>query len=70
MHDTALASGKLFSNNYGSQGNIVLDIGGKNTYGNVDGTLRRFFEDSGMKYISLDIEHDISVDIVVKPGDK
>jgi SAM-dependent methyltransferase len=70
MHDTALIAGKLFCHNYGSPGKVVLDIGGKNVYGNADGSLKRFFEDIGMKFICVDIEDDKSVDIVVKPGDK
>lgn len=66
MHDTALICGKLFADLYGCEGKIVLDIGGKN----VNGSLRSFFENLGMKYICLDIEDDESVDIVVKPGEK
>jgi len=66
MHDTALISGKIFADTYGSLNKVVLDIGGKN----VNGTLRNFFEEKGMKYICLDIEKDSSVDIVIDPGDK
>lgn len=66
MHDTALISGKFFAEVYGGLNKIVLDVGGKN----VNGSLRVFFENLGMKYICLDIEEDSSVDIVIKPGDK
>jgi SAM-dependent methyltransferase len=66
MHDTASIAGNLFAKKYGDVNKTVLDIGGKN----VNGSLRSFFEDLGMKYICLDIEEDSSVDIVVKPGDK
>lgn len=66
MHDTALISGKFFAELYGGLNKIVLDVGGKN----VNGSLRVFFENLGMKYICLDIEEDSSVDIVIKPGDK
>jgi SAM-dependent methyltransferase len=66
MHDTALKSGELFAELYGSLNKLVLDIGGKNW----NGSLRDFFEKLGMKYICVDIESDSSVDIVVKPGDK
>ena len=64
MHDTALISGKLFAEKYGSKDKVVIDIGGKN----VNGSLRSYFENLGMKYICLDIEEDSSVDIVIKPG--
>jgi len=66
MHPTALASGNYFAYCYGGQKKVVLDIGGKN----VNGSLRIFFENLGMKYICLDIEEDSSVDIIIKPGDK
>jgi SAM-dependent methyltransferase len=66
MHETALICGKLFAECYGSQNKVVIDIGGKN----VNGSLRMFFENLGMKYICLDMEEDSSVDIVVKPGVK
>lgn len=66
MHDTALMSGNLFGETYGSKDMIVLDIGGQN----VNGSLRSFFENKGMKYICLDICKHESVDIVIKPGEK
>ena len=66
MHDTAMMSGKFFAELYGGENKVVLDVGGKN----VNGSLRSFFENLGMKYICLDIEEDSSVDIVIKPGDK
>jgi len=70
MHDTSLQSGSYFADCYGGPNKIVLDVGGRNVYGNVDGSLRRFFENLGMKYICLDMEECSSVDIVVKPGDR
>jgi SAM-dependent methyltransferase len=66
MHDTALASGILFSKCYGGLDKVIVDIGGKN----VNGSLRSHIEALGMKYICLDIEEDSSVDIVINPGDK
>jgi len=66
MHDTAYASGTLFGQCYGGIGKVVVDIGGQN----VNGSLRDFFLNLGMKYICVDIEPHTSVDIVVKPGDK
>jgi len=64
MHDTALYGGAAFSQIYGRYDKIVVDIGGKN----FNGSLRRFFEEKGMKYICVDMEEDESVDIIVKPG--
>lgn len=66
MHDTASKSGELFAKSYGGVGKVVVDIGGQD----VNGSLRGFFENLGMKYICLDIQEHTSVDIVVKPGDK
>ena len=66
MHFTASVAGNLFSSTYGGVNKVVLDIGGKN----VNGSLRSFFEEKGMKYICVDLEEDSSVDIVIKPGDK
>ena len=66
MHETALISGKLFAEKYGGSNKTVLDIGGRN----VNGSLRSFFENLGMKFICLDMEEHSSVDIVIKPGDK
>jgi SAM-dependent methyltransferase len=66
MHDTAYVCGKMVAHYYGGKDKMVLDIGGKS----VNGSLRSFFEELGMKYICVDIEEDISVDIVVNPGDK
>jgi hypothetical protein len=50
MHESALISGKAFAEVYGKEGNIVVDIGGLN----VNGSLRKFFEDLKMKYICID----------------
>lgn len=66
MHDTALLSSAFFAETYGSPGKVVVDIGGKN----VNGSLRKFFEAKGMKYICIDLEVDPSVDIVIQPGSK
>ena len=66
MHETSLQSGRAFSETYGAPGKIVVDIGGRN----VNGSLRAFFVEKGMKYICVDMEAHSSVDIVVKPGDK
>jgi predicted SAM-dependent methyltransferase len=66
MHHTALMGGKFFAEKYGEVDKVVLDIGGLN----VNGSLRPFFENLGMKYICLDINQHKSVDIVINPGDK
>ena len=66
MHDTALISGMLFSETYGEKGKVVIDVGGQD----VNGSLRKFFVERGMKYICLDIVEHPSVDVVIKPGDK
>ena len=66
MHYTALMSGKLFSETYGSLDKIVVDIGGQD----VNGSIRSFFTEKGMKYISVDMVEHSSVDVVVKPCEK
>lgn len=66
MHETSLISGKAFANSYGLQNGLVVDIGGRD----VNGSLRPFFEEKGMKYICVDMEADPSVDIVVHPSEK
>ena len=66
MHFTSLKSGQAFSETYGIQNGIVLDIGGKN----VNGSLRPFFEQKNMRYICIDIESDPSVDIISPAGEK
>ncbi len=66
MHDTSLKCGKAFSESYGIQNGLVIDIGGRD----VNGSLRSFFEEKGMKYMCIDMEEDNSVDIVVPPGEK
>jgi len=66
MHYTALVSGKSFANTYGKTGMLVLDIGGLN----VNGSLREFFTNLGMKFVCIDMEKHPSVDIVVQPGEK
>jgi SAM-dependent methyltransferase len=69
MHDTSLLAGSNFSEIYGSSGKVVIDIGGMDVY-NCGATLRKFFEEKGMKYICVDLEPHSTVDIVVKPGEK
>ena len=66
MHLTAFVSGSAFSEIYGGKGKTVVDIGGLD----VNGSLRSFFTEKGMKYICVDIDEHPSVDIVIKPGDK
>lgn len=66
MHYTSLMSGKAFSETYGIQNGTVIDLGGRN----VNGSLRKFFEEKGMKFICIDMEPDKSVDIVIPPGEK
>lgn len=66
MHYTALKCGEAFAETYGEKNKIVIDVGGKN----VNGSLKEFFINKGMKYICVDIEVHESVDIVIKPGDK
>lgn len=66
MHYTSLKSGHAFANTYGSTSGLVIDIGGRN----VNGSLRSFFEDKGMKFLCVDMEADKSVDIVTPPGEK
>ena len=66
MHSTSLISGKSFSETYNIEGGIVLDIGGRD----VNGSLRSFFEEKGMKFICIDMEADPSVDIILPPGEK
>jgi SAM-dependent methyltransferase len=66
MHYTSLISGKAFSQSYMVHDGLVVDIGGRN----VNGSLRIFFEEKGMKFICVDMEEDPSVDIVIPPGEK
>lgn len=66
MHESSLIAGKLFADTYGKSGMIVVDIGGQD----VNGSLRSFFIERGMKYICVDMEKHPSVDLVVAPGEK
>jgi len=66
MHYTSLKSGQAFSESYGIPNGLVVDIGGKN----VNGSLRPFFEQRGMKFVCIDMEAHESVDIVTPPGEK
>ena len=69
MHDTAYHSADFFAKVYGTQGALVVDIGGMN----VNGSVKSCFTNKNMNYICIDMEKDTinnSVDIVVKPGEK
>ena len=66
MHYTSLVSGSAFAMSYGFNGALVVDIGGRD----VNGSLRHFFEERGMRFICVDMEPDPSVDIVTPPGEK
>jgi SAM-dependent methyltransferase len=66
MHDTSMISGATFAEIYGGKNKVVVDIGGAD----VNGSLRKYFESLGMKFICVDLEESSSVDIVIKPGDK
>ncbi|ARF12378.1 methyltransferase [Klosneuvirus KNV1] len=66
MHDSSLIAGKLFAELYGKSGMTVVDVGGRD----VNGSLRSFFVERGMKYICVDMETHPSVDVVVPPGEK
>jgi SAM-dependent methyltransferase len=66
MHFSAEISGDAFAEVYGGPGKTVVDIGGRDE----NGSLRKLFEQRGMKYICVDMQADPSVDIVVSPGDK
>jgi SAM-dependent methyltransferase len=66
MHNTALISGSLFAEIYGGINKLVIDLGGQD----VNGSLREYFINRGMKYICVDIIEHPSVDIVIKPGEK
>jgi SAM-dependent methyltransferase len=66
MHPTSLISGETFSETYGIQNGLVVDLGGQD----VNGSLREFFTSKGMKFICVDMCSHPSVDIVVKPGEK
>ena len=52
MHYSSLKSGEAFSETYGGNGKIVIDVGGRN----VNGSLRVAFTEKGMKYICIDME--------------
>ena len=66
MHETALCAGWGISKLYGSPNKVVVDIGGFN----MNGSLRNYFTEAGMKFICVDIAEHPSVDVVIKPGDK
>jgi SAM-dependent methyltransferase len=66
MHYTSFISVQSFSEAYGFENAVVVDIGGRN----VNGSSRSVFEEKGMKYICVDMESDTSVDIVIPPGEK
>ena len=63
MHETSFRSGQSFLESYGKKHDLVVDIGGKD----VNGSLRQIAIKLEMGYVCVDIEHDISVNIIVKP---
>jgi len=65
MHYTSLKSGEAFSKSYHFENGLVVDIGGRN----VNGSLRSFFEEKGMRFLCVDMEPHSSVDIVTPPGE-
>ena len=65
MHLTSSFSGEGMARLYGVPNGIVVDVGGQD----VNGSLKPFFIDAGMRYISVDMVEHPSVDVVVKPGD-
>lgn len=65
MHDTAYICGASFAHYYGKPKYKVLDIGGQD----VNGNLRKEFEDRQMKYTSVDISEGKNVDIVINPNE-
>ena len=66
MHISASIAGKAFSESYGIESGLVVDIGGRD----VNGSLRSFFEENGMKFVCIDMEAHSSVDIITPPGEK
>ena len=65
MHDSAALSGEGMAIKYGISSGIVVDVGGQD----VNGSLKKYFVNAGMKYICVDMEEHSSVDVFVKPGD-
>jgi len=65
MHLTALNAGKEFVKKYVKKGMKVLDVGGLN----VNGSLRKIFEDLECHFICLDMQAHPSVDVVSQPQD-
>jgi SAM-dependent methyltransferase len=66
MHQTATCAGWAIAKIFGGKNKVVVDVGGLN----MNGSLRQYFEEAGMKHICIDIEAHPSVDIVIKPADK
>tara|TARA_B000000477_G_scaffold82826_1_gene70005 strand:+ start:2126 stop:2761 length:636 start_codon:yes stop_codon:yes gene_type:complete len=69
MHITSLVAGEEFANTYidfTKLGKLVIDVGGQD----VNGSLREYYENKGLKYICVDIAEHKSVDVVIKLGDK
>ncbi len=62
MHDTSYISGECFLKIYGNKNMTVADIGGMN----VNGSLRSVATSLDMKYTSVDMTKDESVDIVLE----
>lgn len=65
MHYTSITSGRLFAEGYGKKDMVVVDVGGLD----INGSLRQYFTDFGMKFVCVDLDPHPSVDIVIKPGD-
>jgi ubiquinone/menaquinone biosynthesis C-methylase UbiE len=66
MHPSALTAGTLFARTYLEPQMRVIDLGGRN----VNGSLRPAIEAMGIHFISVDMEPDASVDVVVPPGQR
>lgn len=65
MHGSAMMIGEAVASIYGGPGTTVVDVGGRN----VNGSLRAHFENTGSRYICVDMEDGEGVDIVVVPGE-
>lgn len=64
MHPSADLVGLAVAQQHVKESCVVVDVGGKS----VNGSLRGHFETLGARYVSIDMEADASVDIVVQPG--
>ena len=69
MHITSLVAGEEFANTYidfTKLGKLVIDVGGQD----VNGSLREYYENKGLKYIFVEIAEHKTVSVVIKLGDK